>query len=56
MSTRSGKRGKPTELSGRRSILAGILAFVGFLIITSTFALLTPLSASPDEPDHWRQA
>ena len=37
-------------------MLGALIAFLGLFAVTGSFSLLTPLSASPDEPDHWRQA
>ena len=42
--------------SKRTALLGALIAFLGLFAITGAFSLLTPLSASPDEPDHWRQA
>ena len=57
MTTSSTVRDAEAPIPSRtRSAVVGLVAFAGLMIITSCFALLTPLSASPDEPDHWRQA
>ena len=37
---------------GRKTWLTGIVAFVGLAILSVSWAVATPLSASPDEPAH----
>ncbi|MFF1571803.1 DUF2142 domain-containing protein [Leifsonia sp. NPDC058292] len=41
-----------TKRIGRSTWMTGLLVFVGLMLMSGTWAVTTPLSASPDEPSH----